>query len=68
MISAIYGSLIAIIVSSGLTVAINLIETSFSNSVRHNLTIDERLILSRSNLDQFINNINQDVKTLDQRL
>ena len=68
MLSALYGSLIAILVSSGLTVAVKLIESSYSNSVRHDLTDDEKLILLRANLDQFSDNITEDLKSLDQRL
>ena len=68
MISALYGSLITIIVSTGLSVAVNLIESSYSNSVRYPLTNEERLIFSRANLDEFIDIINQEIKTLDQRL
>tara|TARA_Y100000739_G_scaffold200178_1_gene184211 strand:+ start:454 stop:660 length:207 start_codon:yes stop_codon:yes gene_type:complete len=68
MISALYGSLITIIVSTGLSVAVNLIESSYSNSVRYPLTNEERLIFSRANLDEFIDIMNQEIKTLDQRL
>tara|TARA_B100000579_G_C22178292_1_gene552943 strand:+ start:353 stop:559 length:207 start_codon:yes stop_codon:yes gene_type:complete len=68
MISALYGSLIAIIVSTGLSVAVNLIERSYSESVRYPLTNEEKLIFSRAKLDEFIDNINQEITSLDQRL
>ena len=50
MASAILGSLIAIMATSALALAINVLESSYRNAVRYPLTLNEIKLLQSANL------------------